>query len=145
MADYAVIRDSDGLIVNVIEWDGAAAWSPPAGTTAVVIAAAEAVIDGWYAASTFHAPSPAIDSIDPATDVAAGGATVTIQGYNLGGPDVVVKFDGVSATNIVNQTKTSLQCDVPAHATGTVDVTVENDAGSWTGRGTLTSGFEFTA
>lgn len=32
MARYAVL-DKDGLVVNVIEWDGLAKWSPPDGCT----------------------------------------------------------------------------------------------------------------
>jgi len=140
---YAVVRDSDGLIETVAMWDGATSWSPPAGTTAVLDASDEARIDGWYGAATFHGPTPAIDSLDPVSGAAAGGTTVTITGYNLEGADVVVKFDGVEATNIANQSKTSLQCDAPAGAVGAVDVTVENGAGTWTGRGTLSAGFAY--
>ena len=142
---YAVVRDSDGLIETVVMWDGAAAWSPPAGTTAVLDASDEARIDGWYGASTFHGPTPAIDSLDPVSGAAAGGTTVTITGYNLEGADVVVKFDGVVATNITGQTKTSLDCDTPAGTIGAVDVTVENTGGSWTGRAALVGGFTYTA
>ena len=147
---YAIVRDSDGLIENVVLWDGEAQWSPDEGYTAVADAAndstdREAVVDGWYGAETFHGPTPAIDSIDPVSGAAAGGTTVTITGYNLNLPDIALKFDGVEATNIQNQTKTSLQCDTPAHAAGAVDVTIDNGEESWTGRSTLSSGFEFTA
>ena len=141
---YAVVRDSDGLILTVAMWDGVADWSPPAGMTAVLDGSGEAGIDGWYGAATFHTQTPAIDSLDPTSGAAAGGTTVTITGYNLDGDDVVVKFDGTLATNLAAQSKTSLQCDVPAHAAGVVDVTVENDAGSWTGRSTLVGGFTYT-
>ena len=140
---YAVVRDSDGWIETVAMWDGVADWSPPAGTSAVLDGSSEAVLDGWYAAATFHRQTPAIDSIDPVTGVAAGGETVTITGYNLDLSDITVKFDGVAATNIANQTKTSLQCDTPAHAAGAVDVTIENGEGTWTGRSTLSGGFTY--
>ena len=147
---YAVVRDTDGCITGLVMWDGEAQWSPDAGYTAVADAAndstdREAVVDGWYGAETFHGPTPAIDSIDPVSGAAAGGTTITVTGYNLDLSDVVVKFDGVEATNIQNQTKTSLQCDTPAHAAGSVDVTVENENGSWTGQNTLTNGYEYTA
>jgi len=33
LADYAVVRD--GVVENVIVWDGQSAWSPPDGTTLV--------------------------------------------------------------------------------------------------------------
>lgn len=145
MARYAVVRDSDGLIENAVLWDGVAEWSPPASTTAVEDTSEESKIDGWYGDSTFHDPTPAIDSILPVSGGTAGGTTVTVTGYNLEGADVVVKFDGVEATNITNQTKTSLDCDTPAHAAESVDVTVENGAGTWTGRSTLSGGFEYTA
>ena len=145
MARYAVVRDSDGLIENVVLWDGESEWSPPADTSAVDDASDEAGIYGWDGDSVFHGPTPAIDSILPVSGGTAGGTTVTIQGYNLEGDDVVVKFDGEAATNLANQTKTSLDCDTPAHAVGDVDVTVENDVGTWTGRSTLSSSFEYTA
>lgn len=144
MSNYAIVRDSDGLIENITVWDGVTPWTPPAGTTAVEYTD-EARIDGWYSDPDWNGPTPAIDSIDPATGGTAGGDTVTIQGYNLDLDDVEVKFDGVAATNIQNQTKTSLQCDTPAHAAGAVDVTIENGEGSWTGRSTLTDGFEYAA
>ncbi len=31
---YAVVRDSDSEVENVIEWDGQTEWSPPLGTSA---------------------------------------------------------------------------------------------------------------
>lgn len=143
MTRYAVVRDTDGLIENVVVWDGVTQWSPPASTSAVEDASDEAVIDGRYQASVFHGPTPAIDLVDPVSGAAAGGTTVTVNGYNLHLEDVVVKFDGVEATNLQNRTKTSLQCDSPAHVTGSVDVLVENGEGTWTGRSTLTDGFEY--
>lgn len=133
------------MLQNITVWDGVADWSPPSGSSAVLDSSREADIDGWYGAETFHAQTPAVDSVDPVSGSTAGGTTVTVQGYNLEGDDVVVKFDGVAATNIQNQTKTSLDCDTPAHAAGSVDVTIENDVGTWTGRSTLSSGFEYTA
>jgi len=145
MARYAIVRDSDGLIENVVVWDGETQWSPPSGTTGVLDSSDEAKIRGWYTeAAGFNDPMPKITGINPASGAAAGGTTVTISGLNLGGSDVVVKFDGTTATNITNQSATSLDCDTPAHAAGDVDVTVENDAGTWTGQYTLTDGFEYT-
>lgn len=145
MAKYAVVRDSDGLILNYVVWDGESAWTPPAGTTAVEDTGGEARIDGRYQSSTFYGPTPAIDSIDVTSGGTAGGTAVVVTGYNLHLPDVTVKFDGVEATNISAQTKTSLSCETPAHVAGAVDVTVENGEGSWTGRGTLSGGFEYTS
>ena len=149
MTRYAIVRDSDGLIENLVAWDGVAVWSPPAGTTVVSDSTGEsearARIDGWYGSPNFYPPMPSISAVDPISGAAAGGTTVTVTGYNLHLSDVIVKFDGVEATNIQNQTQTSLQCDTPAHAAGSVNVTIENGEGSWTGRSTLAGGFEYTA
>lgn len=41
---YALV-DDDGLVVNVVEWDGEADWSAPEGLTAVETD--EAVSVGW--------------------------------------------------------------------------------------------------
>lgn len=52
---YAIVRDSDGLVLNVVLWDGEAQWSPPAGTTAVPDATSpdqQAVIGGTYSTET---------------------------------------------------------------------------------------------
>lgn len=143
MANYAIVQDSDGLILNMIVWDGVTSWTPPAGSTAVEDTGDAGKIDGNYTGSVFHDIMPKITSIDPTSGAAAGGDTVTVTGYNLDYGTVDVKFDGISATNIQNRTKTSLQCDIPAHAAGAVDVTVENENGSWTGQNTLSGGFTY--
>lgn len=146
MADpalYAIVQDSDGLVVNIVMWDGEAAWSPPAGTTAVAVGAAAMGIGWWYDAGEFFR-LPSISSVDPITGPAAGGTTVTVEGTNLDYGTVVVKFGGVAATNIQNKTNVSLDCDTPAHDAGAVDVTVENEKGSWSGQDTLAGGFTYT-
>jgi len=45
MTDRYALVDEDGLVENVVLWDGAAPWSPPTGLTAV--AAPGAVAIGW--------------------------------------------------------------------------------------------------
>lgn len=55
MAVYAVVRDSDSVVVNVVEWDGSASWSPPTDHTAVIDATPpdqQAVIGGTYDSQT---------------------------------------------------------------------------------------------
>lgn len=52
---YAVVQS--GVIVNVIVWDGVAAWSPPAGASAVSIP--DGVVTGigaTYAGGVFGPP-----------------------------------------------------------------------------------------
>jgi hypothetical protein len=70
----------------------------------------------------------------------AGGTNVTITGggYTTA-PDTTVTFDGLLATNIVVVNASTLTCDTPAHAAGTVDVTVANSNGS----DTLAGGFTY--
>jgi len=146
MAHYAIVRDSDGYIEMVAEWDGESAWSPPAGRTAVLSDDSDAVaIDGWYDETNGFHRRPIITSVDPVSGGTAGGTTVTVYGRWLDQGTVSVKFDGVAATNLQNITNESLECDAPAHAAGSVDVTVENNYGTFAGQNTLASGFEYTA
>jgi hypothetical protein len=44
MAQYAVVANN--VVVNLVEWDGVSAWSPPAGTTASPTSGAPVSI-GW--------------------------------------------------------------------------------------------------
>jgi hypothetical protein len=54
---YAVI-DNTGTVTNVVEWDGVATWSPPAGSTVVPLPAGSIASIGWtYAAGVFTAPN----------------------------------------------------------------------------------------
>jgi hypothetical protein len=55
MARYAIVRDSDGLVLNVAEWDGVRPWSPPPGRTAVQTDAG-GVGDTFTPPSTFTPP-----------------------------------------------------------------------------------------
>lgn len=53
MAKYAVI-DGNGLVVNLVDWDGVSAWAPPEGCTAVQTTMAG---PGWsFADGVFTAP-----------------------------------------------------------------------------------------
>ncbi|MGE5501867.1 MAG: hypothetical protein ACM3W4_08065 [Ignavibacteriales bacterium] len=45
MSDRYALVDGDGLVVNVVEWDGVSDWSPPEGLTCME--ADEAVSVGW--------------------------------------------------------------------------------------------------
>lgn len=44
MNNYAIVKD--GTVVNIVVWDGRAAWAPPSGTNAVPIPADEFVTLG---------------------------------------------------------------------------------------------------
>jgi hypothetical protein len=90
-------------------------------------------------AYTYHFP-PEISSVTPNTGTSLGGTPVTISGslfFNIG--TTTVTFNSEEATNVVVVNTTTITCDTPAHAAGTVDVTVTNDFGS----DTLINGFTF--
>jgi len=73
-------------------------------------------------------PAPTVTSINPSSGPAAGGTSVTITGANFTAGSTV-KFGTNSAIVIVNGA-TSITATAPAHAAGTVDVTVTNATGT---------------
>jgi hypothetical protein len=85
-------------------------------------------------------PSPTITSFTPTSGKASGGTTVQITGTNfLSG--AIVDFGGTDATSTIRNSATSLTAVSPAHAAGSVTVTVRNSDG---GTGSKT-GFTFVA
>jgi len=55
MSTYALIED--GIVLNVILWDGKDGWVPPEGTSAVELTADSPVGIGWtHENDTFSAP-----------------------------------------------------------------------------------------
>lgn len=87
---------------------------------------------------------PAIDSINVETGSVAGGTAVIITGHALDIGTLVVKFDGVQATNLRNNTGGSVTVDTPAHSAGVVDVSVENEHGQREEGGQLDDAFTYT-
>lgn len=58
MSKYALVNSSIGLIENIILWDGATEWTPPAGFSAEEIPAEEFVNIGYYYLNgTFQPPA----------------------------------------------------------------------------------------
>ncbi|MEM7168280.1 MAG: IPT/TIG domain-containing protein, partial [Planctomycetota bacterium] len=83
-----------------------------------------ATLFGGY---TYLAP-PTIASIAPNNGALFGGDTITVTGTALTA-DTVVSFDGVAAvTTFVSST--TVTAVTPAHAPGTVDVSIANSVGS---------------
>jgi len=73
---------------------------------------------------TYNAVTPTVTGVSPDSGPTAGGTTVTISGSNfLAG--ALVLFGTVS-TPAINITGTQVQVVTPAHASGLVDVSVEN-------------------
>jgi hypothetical protein len=69
-------------------------------------------------------PTPAVTGVSPDSGPGAGGTSVTIDGANFVGT-TTVSFGSTPATHLkVNKAGTAVTVTSPAHATGTVDVTV---------------------
>lgn len=61
MARYAVVRESDGLIVNMTSWDGVTAWHPGEGFLAVPDPDGLADMGGHWDGESFSPPPPPPD------------------------------------------------------------------------------------
>lgn len=83
--------------------------------------------------------SPTITSVDPSVGPYTGGTSVTITG-DFFTPSTVIKFDGITATNIAYISRTSMTCTTPAHAIGAVDVSATNEFNL---TGTKTDGYTY--
>jgi hypothetical protein len=80
-----------------------------------------------------------IDTISPATGLAAGGAAVTVTGTGFS-QDALVKFGGTNATSVVVVNPTKITCVTPAKTAATYDVTVVTASGT----ATKTGGFTYS-
>ncbi len=86
---------------------------------------------------TYQAPpppppaAPVVTSVTPNEGPEAGGTTVTVKGEHLEGA-TEVKFGTTSATELKVVSGTEMTVKDPAHAPGTIDVTVKTPAGTST-------------
>jgi Metallo-peptidase family M12B Reprolysin-like/IPT/TIG domain len=73
-------------------------------------------------------PAPTLASISPTSGPIAGGTTVTLTGTGFvnSGTGTTVLFGATAATSVTFNSATSLTATAPAHAAGTVAVTVTN-------------------
>ena len=61
MANYALI-DSNGVVQNIVVWDGVSPWTPPDGLTAVLNPETVCAGIGWtYESKAFVAPALVAD------------------------------------------------------------------------------------
>lgn len=89
-----------------------------------------------YALTYTDASSVTLPTVSPMTDVAAGGASITLTGTGFLAPGLTVTFGGTAATDVmVNAAGTSITCTAPAHAAGSVSVVVTNANGTATKTG----------
>jgi hypothetical protein len=73
--------------------------------------------------------TPAVTSVSPSAGPTAGGTSVAISGTGFTGA-TAVSFGGTPATSFTVNTATSITATAPAHALGTVDVTVTTAGGT---------------
>ena len=80
---------------------------------------------------TFNAPPPlpTVTSVSPTSGSTAGGTSVTITGTGLTGASAV-SFGGTAAASFTPVSATSVTATSPAHASGTVDITVTTPGGT---------------
>jgi YVTN family beta-propeller protein len=73
--------------------------------------------------------APAVTAVSPTHGLPAGGGTVTITGTHFAGASAV-SFGSTPATDVRVVNDYTVTATIPAHATGTVDVTVTTPAGT---------------
>jgi hypothetical protein len=86
-------------------------------------------------------PPPSLTEVRPNSGSALGGTAVTLKGSDFD-RSMRVTFDGVAATNVVWLDSSTITATTPAHAAGTVGVTVFNQDGQ---SSTLLSAFTYIA
>jgi IPT/TIG domain len=78
---------------------------------------------------TYSVLQPAVTSVSPSSGSTTGGSTVTISGSYFTGA-TSVKFGSTAATSFTVNSDTQITAVAPAHAAGTVDVTVTTSHGT---------------
>jgi|GEM_PF-2467751 len=126
-----------GLTLNATTGEISGTLSQPGSFTFTILATDDNDCVGGrtYTVEVTDAP-PTITNVSPSSGTTTGGTVVTITGTNLSTVTSVM-FDGAGA-GIVSVTATSIQVDTPAHAAGTVDVTVTTSGGTATAQGAYT-------
>ena len=76
-----------------------------------------------------YADTPVVSGISPSSGPNGGGNSVTITGSSLTGV-TAVSFGTAAASNVIVESDSAVVATAPAHADGTVDVTVTNPAGT---------------
>jgi hypothetical protein len=104
---------------------------PGTGTVNVTV---QALLDGTSnpVPYTYGGGLPTVTSINPASGSAAGGTTVVLTGTNFTGA-TAVSFGGTPATSFTVNSPTQITAVAPAHAAGTVQVTVTTAVGTSSG------------
>lgn len=104
--------------------------APAHAAGAVNVTVTNATGTSTAAVLTYEA-TPTISALSPDTDVAAGGATITVTGTGFLSA-TSVSVDGTPLGSFTPISATSLSFVAPAHGAGAVDVVVTNPAGTST-------------
>ncbi|MDR3502421.1 MAG: IPT/TIG domain-containing protein, partial [Legionella sp.] len=86
---------------------------------------------------TYTAATPTLATITPSSGTTSGGTTITLTGTGFV-PGTTVLLDGIDAVNVQVLNNTTLTAVTPAHASGAVNVEVNNGAGVATLTGAFT-------
>jgi hypothetical protein len=92
-------------------------------------------------AFTYLLPAPTATAVSPLSGTTIGGTAVTISGSNFAA-GATVTIGGLPASNVVVVNGTSITATTPAHAAGSVNVTVTNPDSQ---AATLTNGFTYVS
>lgn len=95
------------------------------------------VVDPAAIDAIYNASLAAVSSISPTGGSTAGATPVTINGTGLLGTKGVT-FGGTAATAVVVVSDTKVTCVAPAHASGAVNVVVQDASGDVTKTGAYT-------
>jgi hypothetical protein len=117
-----------GVTVNSATSITATAPAGSAGTVDVMVTTPGGTSATAPADRYTYTNGPSVAAISPSSGPTAGGTSVTITGANLAGASAV-KFGSTVAT-IVSNTAIQIVATSPAHASGTVDVTVTTAGGT---------------
>lgn len=91
-------------------------------------------MDGWNLLRAVGGPAPAppvITGVRTSSGPAAGGTSITVEGYNLQGADAV-RFGAGAAATFTVISDTAISAVTPPEAAGVVDITVTTPAGTST-------------
>ena len=103
------------------------------GTYSVTLTATNAAGSGTLTRPNYitvtSAAAPTVTGISPNTGPTAGGTSVIITGTNFLGT-TAVQFGGINAASYTVNSATQITATSPAHAAGTIDVTVTTPVGT---------------
>ena len=105
--------------------------APPgsAGPATVTVTSPLGTASTTAANQYIYADTPVVSGISPSSGPNGGGTSVTITGSSLTGV-TAVSFGTVAASNVIVESDSAVVATAPAHADGTVNVTVTNPAGT---------------